>query len=117
MAKSLINIGGEVREASDVKLPDGGRAFRDAWHFNGDVIEIDMPKAKEIRMKQLLDEAERDARDAKSEVWKSALTGNLKKAADARQRWIRRKAGPKVDAVVNAADAYALAALTIDDVT
>ena len=117
MAKSLIDINGEVREASALTLPDGGRSFRGAWQLSGDVIEIDLQKAKEIRMKQLLDEAEQDASDAKSEVWKSALTGDLKKAADARQRGIRRKAGPKVDAVVNAADAYALAALTINDVT
>ncbi len=47
MTTTLININGDVRDASSLTVPED-RTFRDAWQFAGDVIEVDMDKAKDI---------------------------------------------------------------------
>ena len=41
MAQSLISIGGVVKDSSTVTFPTSGRDFREAWQFNGNVIEVD----------------------------------------------------------------------------
>jgi len=50
---SQININGEIREAAGLKLPASGREFRAAWQFNGDAVEVDMVKAREIHREKL----------------------------------------------------------------
>lgn len=52
MPQLLININGDVRDTSSLTLPND-RIFRDAWRYNGDVVEIDMTKAIDIRKDQL----------------------------------------------------------------
>lgn len=44
---SMININGETRNSTDLTLPQN-RDFRGAWALNGDVVEIDINKAKPI---------------------------------------------------------------------
>ena len=47
MSKTYININGDMRDASSVKVP-ADRTFRGAWQFEGDAIEVSMDAAKEI---------------------------------------------------------------------
>ena len=115
MAQTLININGDIRDASSITAPD--RKFRDAWQFNGDVIEINLVKAKEIRAGQLVAEAKEAAEEADKQVWKAELKGDGESVSDARILSNRRKATPSWTAVINAASPEALAKVTIDDVT
>lgn len=45
---TLININGDVREASSLNVP-ADRAFRGAWQFEGEAVSVDMDKAREIQ--------------------------------------------------------------------
>ena len=47
-----ININGDVRDASSLTVPSD-RTFRGAWQFNGDAVEVDMTKAREIHKDNL----------------------------------------------------------------
>ena len=49
---TYININGDVREASSLSVPTD-RTFRGAWQFNGDVVEVDMSKARDIHKDNL----------------------------------------------------------------
>ena len=49
---TYININGDVREASSLTVPTD-RTFRGAWQFNGDVVEVDMSKARDIHKDNL----------------------------------------------------------------
>lgn len=48
MSKSYINIDGQSRDAADLTFPASSRTFREAWQFNGKVVEVDMVKARNI---------------------------------------------------------------------
>lgn len=86
---TYININGEVRDAASLNMPKD-RAFRGAWQFNGDAVEIDMAKAKDIQRNKiraeradkfpaldaewfLADEAEDTAKKAEIAARKKAL--------------------------------------------
>lgn len=58
MVQSLININGEVRDASSVTVPQD-RRFRDAWQFSGDAITVDAVKQREIFIKLVNEERDR----------------------------------------------------------
>ncbi len=47
MAQTFINIDGAVALAASLTVPQD-RTFRGAWQFSGDVVEIDMAKARDI---------------------------------------------------------------------
>lgn len=49
---TLININGEIRDAASLTVPRD-RAFRGAWQLNGDAVEVDMTKAREIHRDKL----------------------------------------------------------------
>ena len=52
MVQTYINIDGDVRDTSTITMPND-RVFRGAWQFNGDVVEVDMIKAREIHKDNL----------------------------------------------------------------
>ena len=52
MTTTYIKIDGDRRDTSSLTVPTD-RIFRGAWVFNGDVIEEDMVKAKEIHKDNL----------------------------------------------------------------
>ena len=52
MAQTLININGDVRDAASLTVPQD-RTFRGAWQFAGDVVEVDMPLARDIHRDNL----------------------------------------------------------------
>ena len=67
MAQTLININGDVRDASSITVPQD-RTFRGAWQFNGAAVEVDMAKAREVHKNAL--RAERNPRfDALDAEW------------------------------------------------
>lgn len=45
--EALIRIDGDTRRINDLKLP-ADRANRDAWVFNGDVVEVDPAKVSQL---------------------------------------------------------------------
>ena len=49
---TYININGDVRDASSLTIPTD-RTFRDAWQYNGNAVEINMTKAREIHKDNL----------------------------------------------------------------
>lgn len=60
MTKTYININGVSKDASTLDMSQADRYFRNAWDFNGDVIDIDMVKARDIQRDKL--RADREAR-------------------------------------------------------
>ena len=55
MTQTYININGELRDASTLTVPKN-RVFRNAWQFEGVVVEVDMAKAREIHRDNLRQE-------------------------------------------------------------
>jgi len=49
---TLININGDVRDAASLTVP-ADRTFRGAWQFDGNAVEIDMDKARDIHRDNL----------------------------------------------------------------
>jgi len=74
MAQTLININGDVRDAASLTVPQD-RTFRGAWQFDGAVVEVDMPLARDIHRDNL--RAERAPRlDALDADWFRAAETN-----------------------------------------
>lgn len=113
MAQTYININGETRNVSSLTLPQD-RTFRGAWQFDGDVVEVDMPLARDIHRDNL--RAERAPRlDALDADWfRAAETNDTDaQAAIAAQKQALRDvtSDARIDA---AATPDELKALTID---
>ena len=108
---TYININGDVRDASSLTVPTD-RTFRGAWQYNGDAVEIDMAKAREIHKDNL--RTERNERLAALDVsYMKALEAGSGAAAIATQKQALRDV-PADARITNAADADALKALTLD---
>lgn len=117
MPDTLLNINGVTVKASNVDLP-ADRDLRDAWQLNGDVVEIDMTKAKAIRAEQLLTEANEEAEKAAKAERKAEIMGDTAAAAAARVKKERRQGTVKAAGRRKLADATTpaeLAAVTVDD--
>lgn len=52
---TFIDINGDVRDAASLTVPQD-RAFRGAWTFSGDAVEVDMPSALAIHKENLRSE-------------------------------------------------------------
>ncbi len=113
MAQTLININGDVRDAASLTVP-ADRTFRGAWHFNGNAVEVDMTKARDIHRDAL--RAERNPRfDALDAEWfRAAETADTDaQASVAAQKQALRDVTD--DARIDAATTPdALKALTLD---
>lgn len=115
--KTYIVVNGERRDVADVAVP-ASREFRGAWQFNGAAVEIDMAKAKEIRLSQLVTEAAEAKAIAEREELMASMGGDVTKKAAAAAKRGRFNADPKpagVAALANAKTPAALAALKIND--
>ena len=116
MATALININGQVVEASSVELPSTGRTLRDAWTLNGDVIEVDMTKAVDIHIDVLVNNAKGRADAAEKKSDRKTLKGEDTSAEDAEVAKFKSKPKKKgIDAIVAATTPDELAAITEDD--
>jgi hypothetical protein len=110
---TYININGDARDTASLVIPPD-RIFREAWQFNGDVVEIDMVKARDIHRDGL--RAEREPRFNKLDVdwFRSVETNNTTAQADiaAKKQALRdATTDARIDA---AATPDELKALTLD---
>ena len=76
MAKTYINIHGDVRDASSLTVP-ADRDFRGAWEYDDDVVKTDMVEAVEIQKDKI--RAERTPEMEKLDV---EFMRGLEKGAD-----------------------------------
>lgn len=117
MAQSLVNIDGVIRDASELTFPATGREFRGAWQLNGDVVEVDMVRAREIKIEKIWNKAKERIAKAEEQAAKKAMKGESTSAEDAEVS--KFKAKPKqaaIDLIMNASTPEELDAITEDDV-
>jgi hypothetical protein len=108
---TLININGDIRDAASLTVP-ADRTFRGAWQFDGNAVEIDMDKARDIHRDHL--RAERGPKLAALDV---AYMKALEQAGDTAAIAAEKQALRDVTADARIADATtpeALKALTLD---
>jgi len=111
MTKTYININGDVRDASSLTVPTD-RTFRGAWQYNGNAVEIDMTKAREIHKDNLRIERKPRLEALDVDYMKALEAGSGADAIAAKKKTLR---DITADAkIANAADADALKALTLD---
>ena len=107
---TYININGDVRDASSLSVPTD-RTFRDAWSFNGDAVEVDMTKAREIHKENLREE--RKIRFEELDVsYMKALESGSGASAIATQKQTLRDI-PEDSRIANASTPDALKALDL----
>ena len=107
---TYININGDVRDASSLTVPND-RTFRGAWQYNGDAVEINMTKAREIHKDNL--RIERNERLAALDVsYMKALEAGSGTDAIATEKQTLRDITDDAR-IANAADADALKALDL----
>lgn len=117
MAKTYININGEVHDTASLNLPRS-REFRDAWQLNKAVVEININKAKEIRLEQLANEAKVEAEKAEKDELEFALHGDIVRQEEAKVRKDRLRGAPKqegINFIANASKPEELATLKVYD--
>jgi len=108
---TYININGDVRDASSLTIPTD-RTFRGAWQYNGNAVEIDMTKAREIHKDNLRIERKPRLEALDVDYMKALEAGSGADAIAAKKKTLR---DITADAkIANAADADALKALTLD---
>ena len=108
---TYININGDVRDASSLTVPTD-RTFRGAWQYNGNAVEIDMTKAREIHKDNLRIERKPRLEALDVDYMKALEAGSGADAIAAKKKTLR---DITADAkIANAADADALKALTLD---
>jgi len=108
---TLININGDIRDAASLTVP-ADRTFRGAWQFDGNAVEIDMTKARDIHRDNL--RAERAPKLDKLDIeWFRAVEAGGDTAAIATAK--RRLRNVTADSrIADAATPEALKALTLD---
>ena len=114
---ALIKIGDVTRDVSNLTLPTTGREFRGAWQFNGNVIEVDMTVAREIKIDKIVAKAFEKIEKAEEQAAKKAAKGDPTTDEDA--EIAKFKAKPKqagIDLIQDAATPEELAAITEDQV-
>lgn len=117
MAKTFININGDIRDAASLTFPSTGREFREAWQFNGSVVEVDMVKARDIKIEKIIAKANERIAKAEQKALKKALKGENTSAEDAEIAKFKSK--PKtaaVNRIKNAATPEELDVITEDEV-
>ncbi len=108
---TYININGDVRDASSLTVP-ADRTFRGAWTFNGDVVEINMTKARDIHKDNLRAERKPKLEELDVSYMKALEAGSGADAIATKKQTLR---DITADArIANAADADALKALDLD---
>jgi len=111
---TYVNINGESRDAASLEFPTTKRTFREAWQFNGNVIEVDMVKARDIVRNRLRAEREPLMTQLDAEWFRAAeINDGTAQASIATQKQALRDitSHPNIDAATTADE---LAAITID---
>jgi hypothetical protein len=110
---TLININGDIRDAASLTVP-ADRTFRGAWQFDGNAVEIDMDKARDIHRDHL--RAERAPRLAAldTEWFRAAETGDAALQAEVAARKQALRNVTEDTRIKAAATPDKLKALTLD---
>lgn len=110
-------IDGKTVDVDAVTIPATGRAFRGAWTLTGNVISIDMAKARDIKIERIVRQALERVLKAEAKAARKAMKGESTAAEEA--EIAKFKAKPKaagVSLIQNAATPAALEAITEDQV-
>ena len=108
MARTLININGDIRDATSITVPQD-RTFRGAWQFNGSAVEVDMAAARDIHRDKI-----RQARVELLAALDTAFMKALEKGADttaivaAKQALRDAPVDPAIDAATTPAELKAV---------
>lgn len=111
MTTTYIDINGDVRDASSLNIPTD-RTFRNAWQYSGNVVEIDMPTARNIHRDTLREERKPILSGLDVDYMKALEQGSDTSAIVAMKQKLRDVTkDPRIDA---AATPDELKALTLD---
>lgn len=115
-----IKIGASEVDDSGLQKPSSGKIFRDAWSLNGSVIDIDLEKAKKLRMVQLLDEIDETCNRLAYEAKRDLASSDLAAYQNKISKIETLKKGPSdvgLSKIFNSNSPEALEAITIEDIT
>ena len=117
MASTYININGEARDAASLELPATGRHFRAAWQFNGNVVEVDMAKARELQ-KDVIRAERKPLLEALDVEWFRAVeTGGDVAAVAAKKQALRDvTSDPRIEAAATPEELKALTLKTLVEI-
>jgi hypothetical protein len=62
MSKVHVKIEGQTYDLDSLALPASGRKFREAWKVDGDVVKVDLEKAKAIHQESVRTELQERVR-------------------------------------------------------
>ena len=113
MVQTYIDIDGDVRDASSLTVPND-RVFRGAWKFNGDVVEVDMTKAREIHKDNLRVERKTRFEELDTEWFRAAETNNTVAQAEVASKKQALRDVTDDSRITNATTPDQLKALTLD---
>ncbi len=113
MAQTYINIDGDVRDASSLTTPND-RVFRGAWQFNGNAVEVDMTKAREIHKDNLRAERAPRFETLDTEWFRAAETNNTDAQAEVATKKQALRDVTKDSRITKAKTPDQLKALTLD---
>ena len=112
---TYTSINGEARDTSALKLPND-RSFRDAWKFDGAIVEVDMATARQIHRKRLRAERKPLLQALDSDWFIAAERGDQQQQAEiaAQKQKLRDvTANPRIDAARTAEELSALTLQTL----
>jgi hypothetical protein len=111
---TYVNINGETRDAASLEFPTTKRTFREAWQFEGNVITVDMTKAREIVRDKLRAERAPKLAQLDTDWFRAAETANTDaQASIATQKQALRDITSHV-AIDNATTPEELSVITLD---
>lgn len=112
----FLRIGNSVIKVDDtLKLPPN-RIFRDAWVVNGNVISVDMEKAKQIQKDRLAPLRRQKMIDLEIEMLQAEDEGRAADADAARAKRVKLSKLEKAPLIENAPTLDALRSVDLDDV-
>lgn len=113
MPNTLISINGQTVDSTNVKSPKS-RHFREAWTLEGDVIEVDMNKAREIQKGFLRQERAPHFQRLDAEYMMALEQGDSAKQTEIATKKQELRDVTKHSKIKNAKTPETLEALTLD---
>lgn len=115
--KTYYNIEGQTYDAESLKVPSSGRLFRGAWKVNGDVIEVNMTKARDIHRDRLRQERDNELKKLDAKWFVAAEKGNTSLQSEIAAKKQKLRDAPSHSKIASAKKPETLAAITLEDLT